>query len=156
MYTLTKSSERAINLLAQTRRTARVVGWGTPPEVHYQNGWKLEILKSYSTLPLEVKTRLNILRAGGIDYTHVLIAHETKQDIKRLEIPKEVVDTITRALPVLASIVRALAVVLGAVALVIARVLVAAIMVDPVVIVVIQPDDPRDQPVWLEIAQWYD
>lgn len=144
---------KAINVLDKTGRSSKVVGWGVPPlESYYQNGWKLEILKPQeeSTIPSEVKTRLKLLRDGGVGFSQVLIAHELPKPIKRLEIPKEVIQAASDILPVLGAILGGLVSLLGLGVMVVGRVLLFLIALDPVVIVVL------DDGTWLEIAKWYD
>jgi hypothetical protein len=152
MNTLTKYGLNAQEILGRTGRSSRIVGWGDPPLIHYQNGWKLKILDfdEESTIPAEVKTRLNLLRNGGVRFDHILIAHELPKPVKRLEIPKEVVQVAADALPVLGSILGALASLLGLMVMGIGQVLLFLIAVDPVVIVVLEDKT------WLEIATWYD
>jgi hypothetical protein len=126
---------------------------------YYQNGWSLdEISRSdlESTTCTEVLRRLEILEDSGVKYTHILIAHEDKPQPKRLEIPKKVVDVASDVLPLLGETVAAVGAFVGVMGLVLARVLLIAVLADPVVIVVIQPDNPFEKPVWLEIAKWYD
>lgn len=148
MNTITKYARNAQDVLARTGRSSQIVGWGTPPVVPYeQDGWTLQILKSYSTLPSEVKERLRILQKGGVKFTHVLIAHEQYEEPKW---PQEIVNTAKSLLPVLGAITVALVKVLGVVLLVVGRILLFFITVDPVVIVVLEDGS------WLEIAKWYD
>jgi hypothetical protein len=153
MDTITKYALDAQAVLSKTGRSSRIVGWGDPPlTAHYQNGWKLEILRpdQESTIPSEVKTRLNLLRNGGVRFDHILIAHELPKPVKRLEVPKEVIQVASDMLPVLGSILGALASLLGLLVMGIGRILLFLIAVDPVVIVVLEDKT------WLEIATWYD
>lgn len=156
MNTVTKSlfAVQAMNALAYTRRSSHIVGYGNPPsEPYYQNGWKLEVLQSESTIPAEVRTRLNILKDSGVKVCHILVAHQEKKEPKRLETPKEVekvVEVVSEVLPVVADVLVALMTIVGAVFIITAKIFLSIVLYDPVVIVVLEDGT------WLEIAKWYD
>src|SRR5258706_11827445 len=150
MNTITKYARNAQDVLRKTGRSSRVVGYGNPPlKPYYQDGYRLEILESESTTPSEVKERVNILRKSGVRFSHVLIAHEQPKPLKKFEIPKEVIDAARNILPVLGAVLWALASVVGAVLIVMGRIFLFCLTLDPVVIVVL------DDGTWLEIAKWY-
>jgi len=145
-------ASKAVDVLERTGRSSRVVGYGDLPEFHYQDGWRLQVLKSdeESTIPTEVKTRLSLLQKNGVWFSHILIAHELPKPVKRLDIPKEVIQVASDALPVLGSILGALVSLLGLLVMGVGRVLLFLMTVDPVVIVVLEDKT------WLEVAAWYD
>jgi len=140
--------------------TTRICSWGKPPIVPYdQDGFTLErILKSELeyTMPAEVLKRIERLEV----HTPVncyLIAHEIKElepPSSRFEISKDMVNTLSKVLPMLASIlcsvVALLGTVVGMVVGLCAALVMAVALADPIVIAVL-PDGT-----WLEIAKWYD
>jgi hypothetical protein len=144
--------------------TAWVVGHGPAPIVPYENdAYTLErISKSEleSTTPREVLRRIEALEKAGVEYDCILIAHE-KKTFKGFQIAEEVSDAIRRAVPVIATILGALAIAVAVVLTVVALlyvlvplVIVGAILYamtlgDPVVIVVLKSSQE-----WLLIARW--
>ena len=147
---------KAITAFAFSDQTVRPCGHGLPPTLPWRQGdWSLnEILKSdlrrYSIIDRAVLQKLEILNHAGVEYDHIYVGH---QDKRPFEIPHKVIDAISRAIPVLASITVALVTVFVAVA---AFVVQAAMVMaaDPVVIVALKERDGSYQ--LLEIAKWYD
>src|SRR5262245_58528737 len=136
MKTITKSvfAEKAEVVFSRTHRSCRVVGHGDPPVTpYYQGRWRLEILKSESTMPVEVQTRLKLLNQEGIKFKHILIAHELPKEVKKLEIPKEVISVASKVLPVLGTILWAVGAVVGMLGIALARMVLFILAVDPVV-----------------------
>jgi len=146
----------AQSILWETGRRSRVVGSGDPPVVPIeQNGYLIEVLEPdvESTMPAEIRTRLDLLIDNGVNYSCILIAHEIDQrQPPRLEIPKKVISIVSAVLPILGTILCAVVSVLAAVVMVLFQLMLFMFTLDPLVIVVL--DDP--QKTWLEVAKWYE
>lgn len=164
MNTITKS-EYALKVqtaLYEEGMTTRICGSGVPPIVPYeQDGWTLErILKSdlESTMPAEVLKRIEGLEKYCNVYCY-LIAHEIKEiEPPRVEAPRQLLDAVSRTLPVLGTMLCSLVMFLVTVASIVMgafmALFLAVVLADPVLIAVIRTEN--DELIWLECSKWYE
>ena len=150
MIVYSQYASKAIAAGRKRHMRFRAVNQGeVPSEPFYEDGWWYEILESESTIPPQGRERIEILKKAGIPIKGMVVAHEAP---KLLSAPQEAEKeqpsrNVSRdLLPVIRGVVEVLGIILA----VIGVVFLAALRVDPALIVVL------DDGTWLEIMTWYD
>jgi hypothetical protein len=129
----------------------RVVGCGeVPHESFYQDEWWYQPVDSESTIPESGLKRLEILKKAGIKIKGAVIAHEAPRLLCAPTPEPETKKHPSTDRGVEFDLLRVLGAVLSGLLMVLGIFLVAAIRIDPALIVVLEDDT------WLEVMTWYE